>query len=78
MAEMADEAAAPAAAAEGEDAPTAQAPPKPPSQAKFAARFARDLAGELIPPERRPLVLTISLILYTIVIVLITKACSGG
>ncbi|MDH3254536.1 MAG: carbon monoxide dehydrogenase subunit G [Acidobacteriota bacterium] len=50
--------------------------PKPPSQAVFAAKFAKELAGELVPPERRPLVFSIALVLYTLAVVLITRACS--
>jgi carbon monoxide dehydrogenase subunit G len=50
--------------------------PKPPSQTAFAFKFARELAGEFVPPERRPLVFTIALVLYTVAVVLITRACS--
>jgi carbon monoxide dehydrogenase subunit G len=50
--------------------------PKPPSQTAFAFKFARELAGELVPPEKRPLVFTLALVLYTVAVVLITRACS--
>ena len=46
------------------------------SQTAFAFRFARQLAGELVPPERRPLVVGIALTLYTLAVVLLTRACS--
>jgi carbon monoxide dehydrogenase subunit G len=52
--------------------------PKPPSQTAFALRFAKELAGELVPPERRPLLFTVALVLYTVAVVLITRACSGA
>ncbi len=48
-----------------------------PSQARFALTFAKGLAGELIPPARRPWVISAALIVYTIVIILLTRACSG-
>lgn len=72
--------AAPATGIEGEPVrAVAAAPPTPgpPSQAAFAARFARDLARELVPPERRPLVFAAGLVLYTVIVVLITRACGG-
>lgn len=59
------------------EAPAAVEAPKPPSQTAFAFKFARELAGELVPPERRPLVLSVALVLYTVVVVLITRACSS-
>ncbi len=70
---------APAAAdaSAGEVAPAVEAP-QPPTQAAFAFKFAKELAGELVPPERRPLVFTVALVLYTVVVVLITRACTGG
>jgi carbon monoxide dehydrogenase subunit G len=49
---------------------------RPPSQVAFAGRFARELVAELVPPERRPLLLAIALVLYTIVVVLLTRACT--
>jgi carbon monoxide dehydrogenase subunit G len=60
----------------GEAAATVAAP-KPPSQTAFALKFAKELAGELVPPERRPLVYGIALVLYTLAVVLITRACSS-
>lgn len=54
-----------------------QAAPKPPSQAKFALAFAKGLAGELVPPSKRPWVISAALVAYTIVVILLTRACSG-
>ena len=59
----------------GEPAAPVEAP-KPPSQTAFAFKFAKELAGELVPPERRPLVFGIALVLYTLAVMLITRACS--
>jgi len=68
---------APAAAdASGGEATASVEAPKPPSQTAFAFKFAKELAGEMVPPERRPLVLTVGLVLYTLAVVLITRACS--
>jgi carbon monoxide dehydrogenase subunit G len=50
----------------------------PPSQTAFTLRFARELASELVPAERRPLVYSSALVLYTVLVVLITRACSGS
>ena len=68
---------APAAAgAESGEAAVVVEAPKPPSQTAFAFKFAKELAGELVPPERRPLVFGIALVLYTLAVVLMTRACS--
>ena len=59
-------------------APPRPAPsPRPPSQAKFAFEFAKGLVGELVPPARRPWVISGALVVYTIVVILFTRACSG-
>ena len=50
---------------------------EPPSQAAFAAKMARGVLADLIPPERRPLAITVALVVYTAVVVLLTRACSG-
>ena len=71
--------AAPEEAATDEQATAQAAPikaPKPPSQTAFAAKFAKELAAELVPPERRPLVFTVALAVYTVIVVLLTRACS--
>jgi uncharacterized protein len=60
--------AAAEAAAEGEEAPAAPAPAAPPSQAKFAANVAREVAKDLVPKPVRIalLVLLILLILLAL------------
>ncbi len=55
----------------------APAAPAPPSQAKFAYTFAKGLMGELIPPSARPWAISIAVVAYTIVVILLTRACSG-
>ena len=68
---------APAAAdSSSAEPPAAVEAPKPPSQSAFALKFAKELAGELVPPERRPAVFLVALIVYTFAVVLITRACS--
>ena len=59
-----------------DEAAAAPASPRPPSQTRFATRFATELAGELVPPKHRPLAFTLAVVLYTIAVVLITRACS--
>jgi len=49
--------------------------PAPPSQAAFAARFARGLLGDLVPPERRPWVLAAGAALLLVVLLLALRAC---
>ena len=51
--------------------------PPPPSQAKFAADFAKGLAGELIPPERRPLAAAIAVAVVALLVWLFVRACGG-
>lgn len=58
-------------------APAGVASVKPPSQAKFAFEFAKGLAGELVPPSKRPWLISAALVVYTIVVILLTRACSG-
>jgi carbon monoxide dehydrogenase subunit G len=65
-----------AADASGSGSPAPVEAPKPPTQTAFAFRFAKELAGELVPPERRPLVFAVALVVYTLAVVLITRACS--
>lgn len=68
------------------DSPAKPVPyPKPktpkPSRYKITTQVARgflsDLASDLVPKERRPLVFTIGAAIYTLIVVLITRACSG-
>ncbi len=64
------------AAAPGGSA-AAEAAPAAPSQAEFAAGFVKGLIGELIPPERRPLVIGIALIVAVLVTWLVVRACGA-
>ncbi|MDX1501453.1 MAG: carbon monoxide dehydrogenase subunit G [Thermoanaerobaculia bacterium] len=52
-------------------------PPPPPSQTEFAAAVARNVLADLVPPRHRPWVIGLALVLYTAVVVLLTRACSG-
>lgn len=61
-----------AAAGEGEEAAPA---PEAPSQAEFAARFARGMASELVPPERRPWVVGGVVVALAVVVLLLVRAC---
>lgn len=47
----------------------------PPSQGAFAARFVGDLVGELVPKERRPLVVTGVIALIVVVVVVGLRTC---
>lgn len=49
----------------------------PPNQAKFAFGFVKNLAGGLVAPAKSHWVLAGALIAYTIVVILLTRACSG-
>ena len=53
------------------------AAPEPPSQAEFAAKVAKGVLADLIPRQWRPAVFGIGLVLYTLAVVLLTRACSG-
>jgi hypothetical protein len=48
-----------------------------PSQAQFAARFATGLARELVPPEKRPLLLAGALAAAALLIFVLVRACGG-
>lgn len=69
-------AASAAAASAGEPAAPAP-PPEAPSQAEFAGQFAKGLAAELVPPERRPWVIGGVLVALAVVVALIVRACGG-
>jgi hypothetical protein len=79
------QAAAPAAAGAGGGAGAAAAAapatpaeaPAAPTQTEFAAGFVKGLAGELIPPERRPLAVGIALVVAVLVVVVLVRACGG-
>lgn len=62
-----------AAQEEGDEAP-AQAPAleyKPPSQTSVAMNVAKDVAGDLIKPEYRPVVLGVAAVLVIVILILI-------
>lgn len=63
------------AAGAGEAGPAAAA--EAPSQTAFAARFVGGLLGELVPAERRPLVVAVVLVVAAAVVVVAVRACSG-
>jgi carbon monoxide dehydrogenase subunit G len=48
----------------------------PPTQTEFVYKFVREVAADLVPARRRPLVFGFVLVLYTIIVVLIARACS--
>ena len=52
--------------------------PPPPTQAEFAARFAKGLAGELVPRERRPLILLVTLVVLLGLAALVVRTCGGS
>lgn len=60
---------------EGAAAPT-PAPPAP-SQAAFAARFAKGLFEELVPAPWRPVVIGGGVVVLLAVVVVLVRACSG-
>lgn len=67
-----------AAAVTGEAGQEVAAPaPAAPSQAEFAGRFVKGLAGELVPPERRPWVVGAVVLLVAVVALLAARACGG-
>jgi hypothetical protein len=63
---------------QGAAAAGATAPPEAPSQAEFAAGFVKGLLGELIPPERRPLVAGIAAVTLLAIVLLLLRFCAGG
>jgi uncharacterized protein len=68
------------ARAAAETGAPAAAAPEAPSQAAFAADFAKGLVGELVPRERRPLVIGVSvgvLAVLALLLVLLARACGG-
>ncbi|HWM93123.1 MAG TPA: carbon monoxide dehydrogenase subunit G [Thermoanaerobaculia bacterium] len=62
-------------------APTAPVTPLPPpvqlTQTELAARVARDVARDLVPPERRPWVIGGGLLALAVVILLLVRACGA-
>jgi carbon monoxide dehydrogenase subunit G len=69
--------AAPSSPAAGSGQPAGEAPAAP-TQAEFAARFAKGLAGELVPRERRPLLLLVTLVVLVGLAALVVRACGGS
>lgn len=67
---------APAAGAPGSAGTATPDAPEPPSQLAFAVRMAGGVLADLVPPRRRPLAFAIALALYTVAVVLLTRACS--
>ena len=57
--------------------PPNAARPAPPSQAQFAANFARGLFDELVPAERRPIIAVAGVVLVAVIVLLLVRACSG-
>jgi hypothetical protein len=69
-----------AAAAEGDGGGAAAAAPaevRAPAQAEFAAGFAKGLAGELVPPGKRPWVIGIGAAVVLAVVLLVVRGCGG-
>lgn len=64
------------AATAGSEAP-AGAAPSAPSQAEFAAKFARGMFQELVPQRYRPLVVGGGLLLLLVILFLIVRACGS-
>lgn len=62
----------------GDSEEGAAAAPAPPSQAEFAAGFAKGLIAELIPEEKRPMALGITIVVVLGIALGLFKACGGG
>lgn len=54
-----------------------QALPEAPSQAEFATKVAKEVVSDLVPPERRALLVTVSLALAVVIIVLLFRSCGS-
>ena len=54
-----------------------EALPEGPSEAAFAAKVAKGVAADLVPPERRALLITIGLAVEVIVLVLLFRSCGS-
>lgn len=64
-------------AAHPERTPRPRLAPQPPSQARFAADFAKGLVEELVPEERRPAALAVGAGVLLALVLLIVKACGS-
>ena len=51
--------------------------PEAPSQAEFAAKVAKEVAADLIPPKRRTLMVAVALAAVVIVVVLLYRSCGA-
>ncbi len=51
--------------------------PAAPSEAEFAARVAKEVVSDLVPPERRALWVTAALAIVVLVIVVLFRSCGS-
>jgi len=51
--------------------------PAAPSEAEFAARVAKEVVSDLVPPERRALWVTAALAIVVVVIVVLFRSCGS-
>jgi hypothetical protein len=51
--------------------------PAAPSETEFAAKVAKDVVSDLIPPERRALMVTAALAIVVVAIVLLFRSCGS-
>jgi uncharacterized protein len=56
-------------------APEPAAAPAPPSQSEFAAEVAKGVVADLIPPDKRPLVLGIAAAAVVVIVLLLMRGC---
>lgn len=54
-----------------------EALPAAPSEAEFAAKVAKGVAADLVPPERRALLVTVTLAVVVVVVVLLFRSCGS-
>jgi hypothetical protein len=70
-------AAPPAAGMPAASVPPAPLPPPSPTQAAVAARVARDVAADLVPPSRRPWIIAVVVAVLGVLVFTLFRACSG-
>jgi carbon monoxide dehydrogenase subunit G len=51
--------------------------PEAPSQKEFAAKVAKDVAADLIPPDRRALIVALTVTAVIVVVVLLFRSCGS-
>lgn len=51
--------------------------PAAPSESEFAAKVAKEVVADLVPPERRALLVTVSLAVVVIIIVVLFRSCGS-